>query len=81
MNINGNIGGNISGAQNVRGNISGARDLGGNVNPIGQTIIQNAVWGEIVGDIENQDDLQIELHERDNKGMTVQEIERILYVG
>ena len=81
MNINGNIGGDISGTKNVRGNISGARDLGGNINPMGQTIIQKAVWGEIVGDIENQDDLQIELHKRDNNGLTVQEIEAILYVG
>ena len=65
----------------VNGNIkTNQKSLRGNAIPVGQTIIQNAVWGTITGEIERQEDLQIELHERDNDGLSVQEIEAILYL-
>lgn len=54
--------------------------LKGSVKPVGQKVIVNAEWGTIYGEIENQDDLMIELHERDNDALSVQEIEKILYL-
>ena len=63
------VSGNVSlRSPSISGNVQGGN---------GRTIL----WGNITGDIENQEDLMIELHERDTDELTVQEIERILYVG
>ena len=67
----------------IKGSIrspSNAPVLTGSVNSLGQQVIQNAEWGEIKGDIEKQEDLQTELHQRDNQALTVQEIEKLLYL-
>lgn len=60
---------------------SGKRTLSGTADPVGKTVVYDAIWGEITGAIGDQEDLQIELQERDNEPLTVQEIEKILYLN
>ena len=81
--INGKIEGNISTKDTIiSGNIlSKSMSISGNVQPAGQKIVYDAEWGDIKGNIKNQDDLQIELHERDNDSLSVWEVEKILYLG
>lgn len=59
---------------------SSEKTISGEAKPVGKTIVYDAAWGEITGDINNQEDLQVELHERDNEALTIQEVEKILYL-
>lgn len=53
----------------------------GNITPIGEKIVYDAVWGSITGEIEHQEDLMEQLYERDTDALSVQDVEKILYVG
>ena len=81
--VDGVISGNIrSPSGSISGDITGkALNLQGTADVVGQRIVYDAQWGGIKGDIDRQEDLQVELHERDNSALTVQEIEKILYLG
>lgn len=66
----------------IKGNMSTKSkvNLKGNLEFGGRGGHNYLPWGHITGDIENQNDLMSELHDRDNRPMTIQEIEKILYL-
>lgn len=65
----------------ISGRVTSKGSVTGRVDPVGQKIIYNTYWGGITGEIERQEDLMTQLHDRDNQALTVQEIEKILYLG
>ncbi len=80
--IDGKIKGRIdTSIQEVSGDISlTTKNMSGVVQPAGQTIVYDAQWGGIKGDIETQMDLQTELHKRDTEAIPISEVEKILYL-
>lgn len=70
------VGGRISGRIETRNN-----GISGKVNPAGGSIVVDAKWGEITGDIEDQEDLSLKIEREQPKPMSVAEIEKILYLG
>lgn len=76
--VDGTVSGAVSGTSNITGTLSETGNVSGTVTvPV---FDNDTEWGEITGNIVRQEDLMNELHDRDNRAMTIQEIEKILYL-